>query len=131
MVLRKDYFLNDRFAKLIGAELLEIGEGCAKAQLIIGPEHLNAHGTVHGGVLFSLADFAFAAACSSYGSAALLVQASMNFLRTAKEGLLTAEAREISRGRKIGNYQVTVTAENGEVLAVFSGVSYSKGIEIQ
>ncbi len=123
-----EYFKRDRFAELIGAELIEAGKGYARARLTVRPDHLNAHDVLHGGLLFALADFTFAAiAAAANDTVALAVQAGINFMHAVRGGVLTAEARELSRGRKIGNYQVDIRDETGRVIAVFTGVVYDKG----
>ena len=63
----QDFFKNDRFATNAGVELIEIKEGYSKARLVITAEHLNAGGRTQGGVLFTLADLALAAAANSHG----------------------------------------------------------------
>lgn len=126
------YFRRDRFAAAIGAELLEVGKGYAKARLAVRAEHLNAYDVLHGGVLFAFADFTFAAiAAAANNTVTLAVQANINFMHTVRQGLLTAEARELSRGRKIGNYQVDIRDEAGRTVATFLGVAYDKGIVIE
>jgi len=60
--LRK-FFTKDRFAEYVGIELIELSAGKAKVQLKIEKKHLNGVDLVHGGTIFSLADFAFAVAC--------------------------------------------------------------------
>ena len=64
----KRFFKRDRFAEFLGIELLEAGEGYARSRMQIGEEHLNGIGTVHGGAIFTLADFTFAVASNSHGS---------------------------------------------------------------
>ncbi len=127
----KNYFKNDKFAAHTGIELIEVCPGSAKAQLEIAAHHLNALNIVQGGAIFTLADFTFAAASNSYGQQAVAVQVSISFLQATSSGTLIAEAREVSRSRKIGNYQVLVFAEDGSKVAVFNGVAYIKKQEIE
>lgn len=89
--------------------------------------HLNSLGTVHGGAIFALADFAFAAASNSHGTVAVALNATISFVKAASTGVLTAEAAEISVSRKIGTYTVNVTDESGQIVAVFQGMAYRKG----
>lgn len=128
----KKHFENDNFVNLIGAKLIELGEGYAKAELAIDERHLNAHGIVQGGVMFTLADLTLGAASASYGYVCVAVQASIVFLKPVKEGMiLIATAKELSKGKKISNYQITIENSLGKEIANFVGVAYDKGIEIE
>jgi len=117
----------DRFARMLGFELMELGEGYAKVQAKIGEEHFNAADVLHGGFLFSLADFAFAAASNSRDELSLAIGANILFHRAVTEGRVYAEAREIRDGRKIASYEVKIYDEAGDILATFSGTVYRKG----
>ena len=79
--------------------------------------HANGGGVVQGGALYTLADFVFAAAACSYGTMAVTMNSSVSFIRPGKMGKITAEAREISRGRQTGVYEVDLyQAESGKLL---------------
>ena len=67
------FFKNDRFATRAGAELVEMSEGHAVVEMRLTPDHWNALDSVQGGAIFTLADFAFAIAATSYGTAAVAV----------------------------------------------------------
>jgi acyl-CoA thioesterase len=97
----RSFFGGDRFAARNGIELLELEEGRALARLTVSGEHLNAAGVVQGGAVFTLADFAFAAASNSRGNVALAIEAHVTFLRAVREGVLLAEAREESGSRRL------------------------------
>ena len=122
----KDYFLKDEFARRMGIELVDVAPGRARARLTVRPEHHNAVGLAQGGAIFTLADFAFAAASNSHGQMALGIQASISFLKGVPEGTLTAEAREISRSHKLAVYAVEVTDGQGQPVAAFQGTVYRK-----
>ena len=93
----------DQFAKLLGIELLELKRGSAIAQIFTKETHLNAAKCVQGGVLFSLADFALAAAANSYGDKlALSVECDIKFMKSAQLGILKATATERHRTHKLG-----------------------------
>lgn len=117
----------DRFARHSGLEIVEAGAGRAKVRMCIGPQHLNGMGYVHGGAIFTLADYAFAAACNSRGYAAVAVNANISYVKAAREGSLTAEAQELTAEGKLGTCMVRVTDDAGDVVAVFQGLSYRKG----
>jgi acyl-CoA thioesterase len=122
----KKFLQNDRFAKLLGIELLEVGEGNATAQLEIKEEHLNTVDIAHGGAIFSLADYAFAAASNSHGNIAVGINANISFVKAAGKGILTAVATEISRTHRLATYNILVSNSEDELIASFQGMVYRK-----
>ncbi len=125
-----DFFKNDRFAQHSGIELLEIGEGRAKAKMTIDDSHLNGVNVVHGGAIFTLADLVFAAASNSHGTVAVAINASIWFVRAAKGGTLFAEGKEVSCNPKLATYSIQVTDDSGELVASFEGMVYRKKDQI-
>lgn len=117
---------NDVFAKYVGIELLDVSAGQAKAQLKITEKHLNSMKTVHGGVIFTLADFVFAVAANSHGPIAMAINVSISYMKAISEGSLVAEAREISLNPKLSTYSVHVTNAEGDLIATFQGMAYRK-----
>ena len=83
-----------------------------------------------GGAVFTLADFAFAAASNSHGIVAVALDTSITFIRAAVGGVLTAEAREESVSRRISVCNVRVTDGRGQVVALFRGTAFRKDEEI-
>ena len=128
--IREFFKKGDLFAKKCGIELLEVGLGTAKAKLQLTKEHLNSVGLAHGGIIFTLADFVFAAASNSHGTVAVAINANISYLKAATEGTLFAEARELSCGRKIASYTVDVTNQDGGKIAVFQGMVYRKDAQL-
>ena len=126
MEMIKQFFKNDRFAEHSGIELVEVSPGRAVARMPIRPHHLNGLGTVQGGATFTLADFTFAAASNAYGTVAVAINVSISFLKASTAGVLTAEAREISRNPKLGSYTVEVKDDTGDIIAIFQGLVYRK-----
>lgn len=123
----KEFFAeNDLFARHNGIELLEMEEGRALVRMKIKPFHMNAANTVHGGAIFTLADFAFAAASNSHGRLAMGINTSVNFVKAAVKGTLHAEAREQSLNSKLATYNVMVTDDEGSTVAIFQGMVYRK-----
>lgn len=116
----------DKFAAHSGLEIEDAGAGWAKIRMKIEPYHFNGAKTVHGGAIFTLADFAFAVASNSHGTLAMGISTSMNFIKAALSGTLYAEAREVSRNAKLGTYSVTVSDDAGDTVAVFQGMVYRK-----
>jgi len=122
----RDFFKNDRFAQHSGIQLLEIGEGYAKAQMPIRDCHRNGVNLVHGGAIFTLADLVFAVASNSHGTVAVAINASIWFVKAAREGILYAQAKEVSRNPKLAVYSIEVTDDLGELVAKFEGMVYRK-----
>lgn len=116
----KDFFKNDLFASENGIKLLEVRKGYSKATVTITQHHLNAGGRTQGGLLFTLADLALAAAANSHGTLAFSLSAHIQFLRASSIGdTLTAEAQERYIGRNTGCYQIDITNQNGKLIATF------------
>ena len=106
----------------------EIKEGYSKARLVITETHLNAGNRTQGGVLFTLADLALAAAANSHGTLAFSLSSNITFLRSSGPGdILYAEARERYIGRTTGHYQIGITNQNGELVATFESSIFRKG----
>jgi acyl-CoA thioesterase len=114
----------DYFRELLGIKVLETKDGYAKMSLKITENHTNAAGFTHGGVLFSLADCAFAEAVNFGDKQAVAVQVSINYLRPTSEGdVLTAEATTVSDGKTLALCSVAIKKEKKDV-ALFSGLAY-------
>ncbi|MCC7573946.1 MAG: PaaI family thioesterase [Candidatus Methanofastidiosum sp.] len=117
---------NDKFAKQIGIELVEVSKGCAKAKMKISDLHLNSVNTVHGGAIFTLADFTFAIAANTHGNIAVALNVNISFLKAVSKGTLFAEAEEVSINSKIATYNIRVLNEHNELIATFQGMAYRK-----
>ena len=120
------FIKNDRFAGMIGVEVVEHGLGTAKARLELREEHLNSAGTAHGGLIFSLADAVFSVASNSHGTLAMAINVSISFFKAVREGTLTADGREISFNPKLATYLIEVRDETGDLVASFQGTVYRK-----
>ncbi|MBU8893976.1 phenylacetic acid degradation protein [Corallococcus sp. H22C18031201] len=119
-----DYFEKDLFARELGCELLERGQGVARVRMPAASRRLNGLGTTHGALIFALADIAFATACNSHGQVAIGVQANISYLTGANDGPLEARARELSRGRKLATYEVRVVDAEERQIAAFQATAY-------
>lgn len=124
--LEQFFSTGDRFARHSGIELVEVGPGRAKARMKIEPFHFNIAGTVHGGAIFTLADFAFAVASNSHGTLAMGINTTVSFVKTALAGTLYADASELSRNAKLATYSVLITDDAGDTVAIFQGMVYRK-----
>lgn len=120
------FFKKDRLAEYLGVELVDVSDGEAVSKMQIKDEHLNGIGTVHGGAIFTLADFTFAVAANSHGRVTVAINVSISFVKAAFTGTLRAVAREVSLGPKIASYTVDVTDDEGDLIAIFQGMAYRK-----
>jgi acyl-CoA thioesterase len=122
----KKFFKGDRLAEYLGIELVGVSMGKAVARMEIREEHLNGIGTVHGGAIFTLADFAFAVAANSHGRVTVAINVNISFMKASRNGTLTAVANEISLNPKIATYTVNICNDDGELIAIFQGLAYRK-----
>ena len=107
---------------------VDAGEGWATCALTIREDMLNGHKIAHGGIIFALADTAFAWACNSRNVSTVAQQAQVSFLSPGRLGeTLTAKAQEESVSGRTGVYSVKVTGDEGRVIAVFQGLSRTIG----
>ena len=118
------HFVNDRFATENGMTLDELGEGTCLCSVILTDRHKNAYGGVMGGVIFTLADFAFAVCCNNDHQLTVALNVDINFLSAPKGAKLFARARRVKSGRTTGVYQVDVTDDTGRQVALFTGTGY-------
>jgi acyl-CoA thioesterase len=115
-------YARDLAAQALGIEILDVAPGAVRVAMVVRPDMQNGHGTCHGGMLFALADTAFAFACNSYGEAMVAAGASIEFLAAAARGeRLIATASETSRTARHGIYDVAVARTSGELVAHFRG----------
>jgi acyl-CoA thioesterase len=124
--IKKFFDKHDQYAKHSGIELLEVKKGYAKSKMDIHKHHLNGANTFHGGAIFTLADFTFAAASNSHGRFAMSINASISYIKAVSEGVLFAEAREVALNYKLATYLVEITNEKKDVIAMFQGTVYRK-----
>ncbi|MGH9243657.1 MAG: hydroxyphenylacetyl-CoA thioesterase PaaI [Acidimicrobiales bacterium] len=118
----------DTCAAALGIELVDVGSGRATMRMTVRPDMLNGHGQVHGGLIFTLADTAFAVACNSDDEVTVAAAASIEFLATVGVGaVLVAEAERRHEGRRTGVYDITVTEADGARVALFRGRSHRIG----
>ncbi|EJL43370.1 phenylacetic acid degradation protein PaaD [Brevibacillus agri] len=116
----------DQFAQFLGVKLIELGEGTATAEVTVAEHMLNAHGTAHGAIIFSLADFVFAAACNSYGKTSVALSMNIGFLAAAMKGnRLVATATEEKKNNRTAWYRIRVETEHG-LVATLDALAYRK-----
>ena len=113
---------------LLGLELDAVGDGHATVSLTLDSRMLNGLGGAHGGILFLLADNAFAYACNSRNAATVAQSCSISFLSPGRKGeRVTAEARRSGEAGRSGVYDVRVTGEGDRLIAIFQGLSRALG----
>ena len=114
----------DRASKALGIQIQEVRPGYARLSMVVRPDMTNGHRIGHGGLVFTLADSAFAFACNSHNESNVAAAASIDFLAPAHEGdELTAVATELWRSGRSGIYEITVTNQKGARVALFRGRS--------
>lgn len=108
----------------MGMELLACEPGRAVMRMAVRPLHLNGHQICHGGFIFTLADSTFAFACNSHNRNAVAAGCGIEFLRPAHAGdVLTCEGVEQTLSGRHGIYDMRVSNQRGEVVALFRGKS--------
>ncbi|MCL2792600.1 MAG: PaaI family thioesterase [Spirochaetaceae bacterium] len=122
----KKKFLADKFSRSVGITLDEIAPGKAVTSVVIAKDHYNGLGVVQGGLVFTLADFAFAAAANAKGKATVGIRCDIVFIKPVKGGKLTAIAEEVSCSNKISNYEVKIYSDKNELVAKFTGTGFRK-----
>ncbi|PAJ80914.1 hydroxyphenylacetyl-CoA thioesterase PaaI [Burkholderia ubonensis] len=114
----------DACSRALGMELVEVRPGYARMRMPVRADFLNGHQICHGGLIFTLADSTFAFACNSYNLNTVAAGCSIEFLRPVHGGdILTAEAVEQTRNGRFGIYDIRVTNQAGETVAMFRGKS--------
>ena len=126
----KEFFKADRYAAFSGIELLTVEPGRATARMEIREMHLNTVNIVQGGAVFTLADYAFAAAVNAYGNLALSVETSIRYFKGVGEGVLFAEAYPVHVHKRLATFEVRVTNETDELIALFTATAYRKDIPL-
>ncbi|MFD6440205.1 PaaI family thioesterase [Peribacillus sp. NPDC060186] len=117
---------NDPYAQSLGIQLTKFEAGFAEATLEVQSHMVNAYGTVHGAVIYALADHAFSVACNAYGKTSLGLSTTIQFIESAKPGdKIVARATEVKRNYRTGFYRIDVLHEQN-LIATMEAVSYRK-----
>lgn len=117
---------NDLASQDLGMKVTVMAPGCAEARFEVRRNMVNGYDICHGGYIFTLADSAFAFACNTYNRITVAAGASIEFVRPARLGdQLLATATEGHRGGRTGIYDIVVTNQNDETVAIFRGRSYA------
>jgi acyl-CoA thioesterase len=119
-------YARDAASQALGMALEDVRPGYARMRMTVRADMLNGHGSCHGGLVFALADSAFAFACNSHDVVTVAAGCSIEFLAPAREGdELVAVAEERFREGRNGVYDVEVRRDDGALLATFRGRSAS------
>jgi acyl-CoA thioesterase len=111
-------------SSLLGMRLVELTPGYAKVTIKLGPEHQNFNGLIFGGVIMAVADQAFAYGSNSLAYPSLASQFNLHFVAGAGVGdELTAECRVVKSGRRVGISEMTVTNQEGKLIARATGTT--------
>jgi acyl-CoA thioesterase len=122
----------DEFSRWLGLEIDVIEKGYCKLHYTVKRAMLNGFGNIHGGILFSASDSAFAFAGNSHGVITVALDVSITFTQPAKEGeVLHVEAKELHLGNKTGLYDIRTTNAEGKLVAVFKGTAYRTGKAVE
>lgn len=115
---------DDNASQALGMKLVRIAPGEADMRMTVTKAMTNGHGNMHGGYLFTLADSAFAFACNTYNQVTVAQHCAITYVKPGALGdVLTARAREVSREGRSGIYDISLTREDGTVIAEFRGHS--------
>jgi acyl-CoA thioesterase len=115
----------DNATNALGMQLISIAPGVATITMQVRSDMVNGHHICHGGLIFTLADSAFAYACNSYNLNTVASACHIDFLAPAREGdVLEATATERSASGRTGVYDIEVKVQGGKLVALFRGKSY-------
>lgn len=115
----------DAFARTAGLEVIAAEPGRATVRMPVRENLLNGHGNLHGGALFTLADYAAAVASNMYGDATMALDGSISFLNAVRGGSVTAVAKTVKAGRRIKFQTVDIRDDDGVLVATYQSGSIS------
>ena len=118
---------NEPYANKLGMKLLKLDYGYSLVEMHFTEDVANIFGIPHGGAIFSLVDEAFETASNSHGTVALALNMNISYLRAPSIGdILYAEAKEIDKSNRVGNYNIEVKTKQDELIAVCHAMVYRK-----
>ncbi len=120
---------NEPFARVMNMELVELEKGHSVVHMTYEPEKMNnIYDRAHGGALFALIDEAFETAGQTDGTVAVALNVNVTYVSSPKPGLqLRAEARRVSQTKKTASYDIKVTDENGDLIALCQALAFNTG----
>lgn len=121
-------YSQDGCSNLLSLKIEQMDQGSATVSMTVTRDMLNGFETCHGGMIFSLADSAFAFACNSENQVAVAAGCSIEYVRPGRAGdTLTAVAQARSQGKVTGTYDIEITNQNGKLVALFRGKAHRLG----
>lgn len=125
-LVRDAMWAGDHATKMLGMQITSVAPGRATLQMVVRQDMLNGHAICHGGLITTLADSSFAFACNSYNELTVASGFTVDLLAPGRLGdVLTATCTEVSKAGRTGVYDVTVSNQRGERIAVFRGRSHT------
>jgi acyl-CoA thioesterase len=120
---------NEPFAQKLGIKLVDLALGYSKVEMTYLPDEMdNIYQRAHGGAIYSLIDEAFETSCQTHGTVAVALNVNVSYTASPKPGAhLIAEAREITRSKKIAHYDISVTDGDGRLIASAKTIAYRTG----
>ena len=119
---------NDPWARALGIQYLDLRRGYCHVSLPLQRHMVNFQGYPHGGVIFTLADVAFGAACNSHGDDSVALNVTISYLAAVKPGsTLIAQGLERKQGKRAGFYEIAVSTEDGTPVALVHCVAHRVG----
>lgn len=122
----RELYKNDQFATNAGCKIVEADSDKVICELPINESLLNAHGSVMGGAIFTLADFAFAVASNLNGVPSVAIESNIRFYSATKGTKLIATCTTDRDGRNLGHYTVEVKDDLGNKIAGHTAVAFHK-----
>ncbi len=124
--VRHGMYARDRAAQMLAITIVDVRPGAATLSMTVRDDMLNGHDICHGGLITTLADTCFAYACNSYDELTVASGFSVDLMAPGRLGdVLTADGVEVAKGGRTGLYDITVTNQHDERIAVFRGRSYT------
>lgn len=120
---------NEPFAKTLGMTLVDLALGYSRVEMTYHADKMdNIYQRAHGGAIYSLIDEAFETSCQTHGDIAVALNVNVSYTASPEPGArLTAEAKEISRSKKIANYDISVTDDAGRLIATAKTIAFRTG----
>jgi len=126
-IIAQSMYAKDRYSQWLGIDILETRSGYCRAKMTVRLEMTNGFKIAHGGITYGLADSAFAFASNSEGQLAVSIETSISHTKAVQpHDIITAEAIVMSSSHKLAIYDVKVTNQKDEIVALFKGTVYKK-----
>ena len=124
--LAREFFKGDRFQQRAGVEIEEVSNSHSVCVIRLTPDHFNADGVVQGGVIYTLAESAFAIAANTKDFLSLTLSASIQYISKAKGEFIRAKANLVSKSKRVSFFKVDIFDENDALIATANMTGYIK-----